>query len=73
MAREIRKVRPELPIILATGYLRPGDGDAARQAGIREILDKPITPQEMLPVIDRPTIPTGNGSPVVSVDIGPFD
>jgi PAS domain S-box-containing protein len=51
VAGEIRERRPDLPIILLSGYLRPADRDAARQAGVNEMLEKPLTPDRLLPVI----------------------
>ena len=53
LAHELLRLRPDLPIILMSGYLRPGDAEAARHAGIREIVEKPATPQDILPLIGR--------------------
>ncbi len=40
-AREILRVRPEMPILLTSGYLRPQDEEVARRLGIREFIAKP--------------------------------
>ncbi len=53
LASELLRLRPELPVVLISGYLRPADREAARIVGIREIIEKPMTPQDLLPVIAR--------------------
>jgi PAS domain S-box-containing protein len=53
LARELLRLRPDLPIILTSGYLRPGEAEQARLIGVREIVEKPNTPHDLLPVIDR--------------------
>ncbi|MGN6109503.1 MAG: PAS domain-containing hybrid sensor histidine kinase/response regulator [Kofleriaceae bacterium] len=40
LAREVRKLRPELPIIMISGYLRPEDWEQARSCGIEHLLHK---------------------------------
>ena len=43
LAREIRRIRPELPVVLVSGYgdtLRP---EALKTAGIHQFLGKPVT------------------------------
>jgi two-component system, cell cycle sensor histidine kinase and response regulator CckA len=41
MVRRLLDIRPDLPIIMVTGYARPDDADMMRQLGIRELLLKP--------------------------------
>jgi CheY-like chemotaxis protein len=41
LAREIRMVRVDVPILLTSGYLRPQDEDAARAVGICDFVAKP--------------------------------
>ncbi|MDD5642578.1 MAG: PAS domain S-box protein [Syntrophales bacterium] len=43
LAADFIKMRPELPIILCSGYSDTVSPDAARQLGIREFLVKPVT------------------------------
>jgi PAS domain S-box-containing protein len=43
LAARMLQVRPQLPIILATGYIRPEDTKSARQMGIAELILKPNT------------------------------
>jgi CheY-like chemotaxis protein len=53
VARQILAIRADVPILLASGYIRPEDADDARRAGIREIIWKPFTAQELGTVIAR--------------------
>jgi len=47
LAREIRRLRPELPILLCTGYRESIDEDRFRAAGIDRILLKPVVMSEI--------------------------
>jgi PAS domain S-box-containing protein len=40
-AREMLAVRPDLPILLTSGYMRPEDEEQAREIGIRAVSGKP--------------------------------
>ena len=40
-AREMLAVRPDLPILLTSGYMRPEDEELAREIGIRAVSGKP--------------------------------
>ena len=42
LSAEIYKVRPELPVVLCTGYSNDLDGAKTRGAGIRAVLMKPV-------------------------------
>ncbi|HNC99977.1 MAG TPA: response regulator, partial [Myxococcota bacterium] len=47
LARKLFAIRPDIPVILTTGYIRPEDQELAERAGIRHILLKPNTVSEM--------------------------
>ena len=47
LVRQIRKLRPTLPAILTSGYIRPEDQRAAEDLGIRHLILKPNTLEEM--------------------------
>ena len=47
LAREILSIRPDLPIILCTGYTEVNDGDMVKEHGIRGFILKPITMTEL--------------------------
>jgi PAS domain S-box-containing protein len=50
---ELLKIRPELPIIIMTGYSESVDQDKAKAAGIREYIEKPFTKRLISQVIRR--------------------
>jgi CheY-like chemotaxis protein len=47
LARELHAVRPSIPILMTSGYVRPEDRDAARAVGIRDVILKPDTVDEL--------------------------
>ncbi len=53
LAARILEVRPDLPIILATGYIRPQDTEGARKLGIRDLILKPNTVEDLGPILHR--------------------
>lgn len=53
LAADFIKVRPELPIILCSGYSDSLSPDTARQLGIREFLSKPVTIADFARAIRR--------------------
>jgi PAS domain S-box-containing protein len=53
VAEEMLRIRPNLLIALSSGYLRPQEIERARAAGIREILLKPNSLEELGPMVRR--------------------
>ena len=53
LARAFTAERPGFPIILATGWVRTEDEVAAREAGVRELVQKPVSMGELSQVIGR--------------------
>jgi CheY-like chemotaxis protein len=53
VAREVLALRPQIPVLMATGYLGAADEAAARDAGIRELIIKPLTMDEMAAALGR--------------------
>lgn len=51
LAEELLRIRPDIPIILCTGYSEKVDANAARAMGIRRFLMKPFSVQEMSQII----------------------
>ena len=47
-AQQIREVRPDIPVILTSGYVSPEDKLKADRLGIRAILTKPVNTKELL-------------------------
>jgi CheY-like chemotaxis protein len=46
-AREILALRPQLPIVMTSGYIRPEDEALAREIGIRRVCSKPDALREL--------------------------
>jgi PAS domain S-box-containing protein len=46
-AREMLAIRPDLPIVLTSGYVRPEDEAQARKIGIRAVCSKPAALNEL--------------------------
>ena len=53
LARELLKIRPDIPIILCTGHSETVSPEMAMEAGIREFLMKPLVKQELAQVVRR--------------------
>jgi DNA-binding NtrC family response regulator len=53
LAKEIMKIRPNMPIILCTGYTEMISREEARALGIREFVMKPLVKREMAETIRR--------------------
>jgi CheY-like chemotaxis protein len=52
-ARGVLAVRPDMPILMTSGYVRPEDREAAEQMGIRNLMLKPGTLEDMVVLLDR--------------------
>lgn len=46
-AKRILQLRPQLPVVVTSGYVRPEDRQSALQSGVRELLLKPNTVEEI--------------------------
>jgi len=53
LAKQLRAVRGDIPIILTSGYLRPADRELAAECGIAEIILKPDTVEDLGNALDR--------------------
>ena len=53
VARQILSIRPDIPIVLASGYVRPEDEQQAASIGIRRVLLKPSTIDVMAQTLDE--------------------
>jgi PAS domain S-box-containing protein len=47
LARAVHRIRPELPVVLATGYLEAEARSTAEDAGIRQVIVKPFSVDEL--------------------------
>ena len=53
LARAVLALRPDTPVLVTTGYVRPEDEVVARQIGVREFILKPVASDELARVLDR--------------------
>ncbi|MBV9889168.1 MAG: PAS domain S-box protein [Acidobacteria bacterium] len=53
VARQILSIRPGIPIVLASGYVRPEDEQQAASIGIRRVLLKPSTIDVLAQTLDE--------------------
>lgn len=51
--REIRAIRPEVPIIAETAYALDGDEDKALEAGCVDYISKPIKPEKLFSILEK--------------------
>lgn len=69
VARAVRCLRPELPVVLASGFVDAATKSGAENAGVRVVLNKPYGLHELLAVVqslvadpDQPPRPGDDGS-----------
>ena len=53
LAQAVLKIRPELPVVLTSGYVRNEDRELAISAGVREVVLKPDTVQALGEILHR--------------------
>jgi|GEM_PF-2734017 len=53
LARAVLETRPDVPIIMTSGHVRPEDQAAAQRMGVREIVLKPSVVQQMIEILDK--------------------
>lgn len=53
LTRKLMAVRPEIPIVLISGYVRPADEEMALLLGVREVILKPSSIEEMGRRLDK--------------------
>ena len=58
LARELVRIRPDVPIIICTGFTRRLDPKQAQMTGVRKVILKPLTmdalAQSVREVLDNP-------------------
>ena len=53
LVRAAQQIRPDIPVIMASGYFRSEDYDAADRLGVRELITKPADFRELARVLHR--------------------
>ncbi len=51
-AREVLAIRPDVPVVVTSGYIRPEDEECGRRIGVRAVIEKPNTMQEYAAILD---------------------
>ncbi len=57
LARKIHQLRPQTPVLLASGFVTDQLRREAESAGVAQIIGKPMGPDELLQIIHRLSIP----------------
>jgi PAS domain S-box-containing protein len=55
VAAQVRTIRPDLPVAMASGYITEDLRERARRVGVQEVIYKPNTVEELCETIDRLT------------------
>lgn len=53
LIKQARKIRPEMPILMMTGYLTVETIEAGRRAGADNCIAKPFTPEELTQAVQK--------------------
>jgi PAS domain S-box-containing protein len=53
LALEIRRLRPDIPVVIMSGYVDTGFAALARSAGVREVLRKPLESRDIAEALAR--------------------
>jgi len=53
LAREIKKIRSDIPIIICSGFSKVMTQEKAQRIGVKSLLNKPITMEEMAHTIRK--------------------
>ncbi|MEO8627573.1 MAG: PAS domain S-box protein [Betaproteobacteria bacterium] len=53
LARAILAIRPDLPLLMTSGYVNPRDEDTARSIGVRSMILKPGTVEDLARILDE--------------------
>ena len=61
MIRRARKIQPEIPIIMMTGYLTTKTMEKGRRYGADNYIAKPFTPDELVDAVRKTTIQPQRG------------
>lgn len=56
MIRRARKIRPDIPILMMTGYLTSKTMEKGRRYGADNYIAKPFTPDELVDAVKKTTV-----------------
>jgi CheY-like chemotaxis protein len=52
LAEQVLAIRPNIPVVISSGYLRPEDQDIARRIGVHQLIQKPYTVEQLEKTFD---------------------
>jgi PAS domain S-box-containing protein len=61
LARQVREIRPDIPLVLTSGYVRPDDAPAVQRLGVVDVILKPNIVADLGPTLHR--LLTGQAPP----------
>jgi len=53
VARAMREIRPDLPVVIVSGFVTEALRDDARAVGVRDVIHKPNSTEDLMAVITR--------------------
>jgi PAS domain S-box-containing protein len=53
VARAIKQIRDDLPVVITSGYVRAEDRETAKEIGVRDLVLKPDTVEELARVLEK--------------------
>jgi len=53
LAQKLLKIRPDIPIIICTGFSAKIDGEKARKIGIRQYIEKPLNRSDLAKLVRK--------------------
>ena len=62
MIRRARNIRPDIPILMMTGYLTSKTMEKGRRYGADNYIAKPFTPDELVDAVNKTTVRLKGGS-----------
>jgi CheY-like chemotaxis protein len=65
LVQQIKAIRADIPVVMMSGYLRPQDEEEARRLGVRALILKPDTIEELARILDE-VFSAGPNQPVVA-------
>jgi len=53
MSSQLLQIRPDIPIVMTSGYVRPEDQERALHMGLRDLILKPDTMEQLSRTLDQ--------------------
>jgi CheY-like chemotaxis protein len=53
LARQVREIRPGIPLVVTSGYVSPEDTEAVQRLGVGDVISKPDIVTDLGPTLYR--------------------